>query len=343
MTLRDDIDDIRKRLEQKKFTSEAAVRQGIIERLLRTLDWPTHDPEIVFPEYKVDGRNADYALCHPESSPRVFIEVKRVGNIDKGTEQLFEYAYRIGVTILILTDGQKWRFYHPAGEGSYEDRKVAELNFIVRNSDEGAKRLERYLSYESVKTGKAAKVIAEDYRNIVNQRQIEERLPEVWSELIQEKNDYLLLALMDKAKEKVGYGPTEEQVLNFLRNLSVSSVKPSPVPNVLPNKKPSQRKNKQPKRLRVTMAGGEIIEHDDGIDTFIDVIEKIGINRVKDLNIIRNSIPFISTVKDSQREQRQLGQYYVVSGLSSKNKERTLIRIAKEFEIELEVELVDKV
>ena len=90
------------------------------------------------------------------------------------------------------------------------------------------------------------------------------------------------------------------------------------------------------------MSDEEIIEYDDGIDTFIEVIEKIGIERVKDLNIIRNSIPFISTVKDPEREQRQCGEYYLVSGLSSKNKERTLNRIAKELEIDLKVELVDK-
>ncbi len=91
------------------------------------------------------------------------------------------------------------------------------------------------------------------------------------------------------------------------------------------------------------MDGGEVIEHEDGIDTFVDVIEKIGIERVRELNIVRNSIPFISTSKDPERDQHKCGQYYIVSGLSSKNKERTLNRIAKELEIELDVKLVDKV
>ena len=245
MTLKEHIDDIRRRLEQKEYISEAAVRQGIIERLLGVLAWPTYDTKVVFPEYGVDRGDVDYALCHPESTPRAFIEVKRVGNIDKGTEQLFDYAYSIGVTILVLTDGQKWRFYHPAGECSYENRQVEELDFIVRNSSECAKLLDRYLNYESVKTGKSAKVIAEDYRNIVNQRQLEERLPEVWSELVQEKNEYLLLAVMEKAKDKVGHEPTEEQVVTFLRNLSVPSVKSKSVPKVVLNKQ-SQGKKKNP-------------------------------------------------------------------------------------------------
>lgn len=343
MTLKEHIDDIQNQLKQGAFSDEAAVSNGIVNRLLHTLEWPIFIPQVVIPEFGVEGQRVDFALCHPESTPRVFIEVKRVGNIDKGIKQLFEYAFHTGVPIVILTDGQKWRFYHPAGEGSYEDRKVTELDFIVENSEESAKRLDKYLNYESVKTGKAAKVIAEDYRNIVNQRQIEERLPEVWSELVQEKHAYLLLAVMDKAKEKVGHEPTEEQVLTFLKNLSVPSVKPSTVPKVVPNKKPSQRKNKLPQRLRVTMDDGEVIERETGIDTFIDVIEKLGIERVKNLDIIRNSIPLISTTKDPEREQHQRGKYYIVSGLSAQNKKTTLERIAEGLGIDLKVELVDKV
>ncbi len=344
MTLKEHIDDIRKRLEHKEFTSEAAVRQGIIDRLLGALEWPTYDIKIVFPEYGVDRGNVDYALCHPVSTPRVFIEVKRVGNIDKGTEQLFDYAYRIGVTILILTDGEKWRFYHPAGEGSYEDRMVAEVNFIVEDSEECANSLDRYLNYESVKRGKAAKVIAEDYRNIVNQRQIEERLPEVWSELVQEKHEYLLLAIMEKAKDKVGHEPTEEQVLTFLKNLSVPPVKPRPATKKVNEKSPhGKKKLSPPKRLRVKISDREVIERENGIDTFVDVIEKLGIELVRDLDITRNSIPLISTTKDPERAQHQSGQYFIVSGLSSKNQERTLKQIVKKLKADMEVELVDKV
>ena len=207
----------------------------------------------------------DFALCHPTSTPRVFIEVKRVGNIDKGIKQLFEYAFHIGVTIVILTDGQKWRFYHPAGEGSYEDRMVEELDIIVRNSEECAKSFNRYLNYKAVLTGKAAEIIVEDYKSIVKQRKVEERLPEVWSELIHEKNENLLQIVMEKAKEKVGHEPTEEQVVTFLKNLSVPSVEPTSVPKIV-HEKPKQDKKKLTfKRLRVTLSDGEVIERNNGL------------------------------------------------------------------------------
>ena len=237
MTLKEHIDDINNLLKQGAFANERerTISHRIVNRLFQALEWPIFNPQIVKDEYNVEGRRVDFALCHPESTPRVFIEAKRVGNIDKGIKQLFEYAFHRGVPIVVLTDGQKWRFYHPAGEGSYEDRMVAEIDFITEDSEECSNCLDRYLNYEVVKTGKAAKVIAADYQRIVSQRKVEERLPEVWSELLQDKNEYLLLAMMDKAKEKVGHEPTEEQVLTFLKNLSVPSVKPKPKPDINPD------------------------------------------------------------------------------------------------------------
>ena len=111
MTLKEHIDDIRQRLEQKIFKSETAVRQGIVNPLLRSLGWPTNDTQTVFPEYTVGSGRVDYALCHPTSTPRVFIEAKQVGNIEGAEEQLFGYDSRIRVPIAVLTDGQQWRFF----------------------------------------------------------------------------------------------------------------------------------------------------------------------------------------------------------------------------------------
>ena len=148
-----------------------------------------------------------------------FIEVKRVGNIEGAERQLFEYAFHEGVPIAILTDGQRWRFFHPSGQGDYRERKVYETYLIEDNSEESATRLNKYLNYESIRTGEAVEAIKRDYEKVVQQRQIETRLPEVWSELVQEKNEDLLLVIMDAAKNKIEYEPTEEQVLDFLKSL----------------------------------------------------------------------------------------------------------------------------
>ncbi len=345
MTLKEHIDDISNQLKQGLFENERerAVSHRIVNRLLQALNWPIFTPQIVIDEYGVEGRRVDFALCHPESTPRVFIEAKRVGKIDKGIKQLFEYAFHRGIPIVVLTDGQKWRFYHPAGEGSYEDRMVVELDLITTDSEDCSNCLDRYLNYESVRTGNAATIIAADYQKIVSQRKIEERLPEIWGELVQEKNKDLLHVLMEKAREKVGHEPSKEQVVSFLKNLSVPPVRPASIPKIVHEKPQQDKKKFTLKRLRVTMDDGEVIERKFGLDTFIDVIEKLGIERVKGLNLIRNAIPLISNSKDPVREQRQLGQYYIVSHIPTIDKKRVLDQIAKELEIDLKVEVVDKV
>ena len=172
MTLKEHIDDIRDNLEKELFTNEAAVSNGIVRRILDALDWPIYNPQVIIPEYSVSGRRVDFALCHPSSKPLVFIEVKQVGNIEGAERQLFEYAFHEGVPITILTDGREWHFFHPSGQGDYRERRVYKLDLIERDSEESDRRLNRYLNYQSIRTGEAVKAIEEDYRNVSRQRQV---------------------------------------------------------------------------------------------------------------------------------------------------------------------------
>jgi predicted type IV restriction endonuclease len=135
MTLKEHIDDIREGLDKGVFIGEAAVSQGIVLRLLNVLTWPTYNTQVIIPEYSVEGRRVDYALCHPSSKPVVFIEVKQVGNIEGAERQLFEYAFHEGVPIAILTDGREWRFFHPTAQGDYRERKVHEMDLTEDDSE----------------------------------------------------------------------------------------------------------------------------------------------------------------------------------------------------------------
>ena len=231
MTLIEHIDDIRNHLKEGAFTNEAAVSKGIVLRLLEALKWPIYTPQIIIPEYPVEGRRVDFALCHPGAKPVIFIEVKQVGKIDGAEKQLFEYAFHEGVPILVLTDGQKWRFFHPAGLGNYKDRLVHELDFIIGNSEEIAKRLSRYLNYESVRAGEALKVITADYQNIDDERHIQEGLPKAWTHLVAAPNERLLEIISEKTTEICGKRPTPEQVIDFLKDLSVPSIEPMTTPS----------------------------------------------------------------------------------------------------------------
>ena len=87
MTLQEHIDDIRNKLKERQFTNEATVSDDIVRRLLHDpLGWPRYEPQIVYPQYSVEGGRVDFALCNPPSEPRVFIEVKQVEKIEGAEE-----------------------------------------------------------------------------------------------------------------------------------------------------------------------------------------------------------------------------------------------------------------
>ena len=156
--LEQDVSDIRENLQRGRYPNEAAVSQGIVRRLLATLGWPVYDPQVVYPEFTVEGLYVDYALCHPASKPRVFIEVKGVGKGDKAEHQLFEYAshmFHMGVQLAVLTDGREWSFFLPARAGSYDERRIYKLNLVEHDAARSVQRLERYLRYEAVRSEEA--------------------------------------------------------------------------------------------------------------------------------------------------------------------------------------------
>ncbi len=183
MTLKEHIDDIRDKLVEWKIRKEAAVSQGIVLRLLKALAWPIFNTKIVDPEYPVKERSVDFALCPHESTPQIFIEVKQVGNIEGSEQQLFKYIldYDGVIPIAVLTNGREWQFFHPTGEGTWAERKVCELDFTIRDSAGNAEKLNRYLNYESIRTGEAVEAIKKDYEQVGQQKQVTTQLPKMWS------------------------------------------------------------------------------------------------------------------------------------------------------------------
>lgn len=340
MTLKEHIDNVRNKLKNKEYPNEQAVRLGIIDPLLRILDWPTNEPQIVFPEYPVGSGNVDYALCHPSSTPRVFIEAKQVGNIKGAEEQLFGYDSRIRVPIAVLTDGQIWRFFHPTGEGTWAERKTSELDFIAGNSEKSAECLSRYLNYESIRSGKAVDAIREDYDNLVRQRKIEGGLPEAWRALIQESDKDLIKIVAEKTENVCGHRPDDEQVIAFLQREELPPAQPN-LPKQLTDQpkqldSPKSRKRQSSTRLRVTMPNGEVIERQHAKATFIEVLENLGIEKVMSVHP--------STVLNDPPKYFwcEYGQFYIHYYPDTDAKKRALEEIAQLLGVQLIVEIVPK-
>ena len=219
--LKELIAEIRNDLDKGRFPNEAAVKQGIVLPILEILGWATRKTHIVTPEYGdgIKGR-VDYALCHPEDKPIIFIEVKRVGNIEEGEPQLFEYATFIGVPMLVLSDGQKWNFYLLGEKGNMQERCVYRLDLLQREIDDAAERFERYLKYTAVCSEKAIENARKDYKSMARNREIKENLPRAWQSLVKEPDDELLQLLAKKVADiSGGLSPDLDTCKEFILSL----------------------------------------------------------------------------------------------------------------------------
>ena len=60
---------------------------------------------------------------------------------------------------------------------------------------------------------------------------------------------------------------------------------------------------------------GALIRCQNATDTFVEAIKRIGIERVKGLEIEIAGIPLISTTQYPDRAQHKVGEYYITMGL----------------------------
>jgi hypothetical protein len=100
--------------------------------------------------------------------------------------------------------------------------------------------------------------------------------------------------------------------------------------------------NKAPKTgLRVEFSDGKVIAERYAYETLIESIKKIGWERVRDLNIVVNKLPFISNKKYDIDQHEIVKGIYIITHSSTKRKKEILDYISDELGLNLKVEIVD--
>ena len=84
-----------------------------------------------------------------------------------------------------------------------------------------------------------------------------------------------------------------------------------------------------------TESGTEQIRLSSGAKTFVKVIEKIDIERVKDLGIDCRRVPLIDTTNHPEITQRKSGRYFIVTDSSTPIKIDQLNKIAEQLDVDL--------
>ncbi len=342
----ENIEEIRKKLETEPLKVNE-VFHDIVIRLLGALRWPINTRFVRPAEselgtqsrstffQQIDTRRdvpMEFVLWHPSAKDApVYFTLVEDGGIKSAEGQLLEeeFSHRKkprNMLISILTDGKKWDFFYLRAEGDCQELKVRELNLLAGDSEENAKYLNRYLSYESVCNGEARQAIEEDYRKLVTALY----LPKAWQNLMKKKDEFLLNAMMNKTKHLYGYTPTAEEVFDFLESLKIDK----------PFREPPKKKTLT--TLSVKMENGEVIQHTNASDTYIEVIEKLGIEKILALRPKLLKV-FPKQFSGSKRGiYKRIGQYYITTHSNTKTKKESLEKIAKELEVHLEIEIIEK-
>lgn len=240
------INDIRAGFANGIFSSEQAISQGVVLRLLSELGWPVYQTQTVVPEYGEEGTRVDFALCHPPGKPVAFIEVKKnleQNQRDAAEKQLFQYAFLEGVRFAVLADGREWNFFLPSGHGKYGDRRVYKLDIVDREIGESAFRLDRYLRYDAIRNGEAIESIQKDYDDVTRKREIQTTLPKAWAQLVADQDDLLLDLLAEQVGKLCGYQPDRSDVAAFLQTTVRAT---APDSGTVRPARPRKRVNPQP-------------------------------------------------------------------------------------------------
>lgn len=220
MNFESTIKEIISSIEKREFLNEAEVTNGIIMRILNSLRWDIFDTTKVKPQYGIEGKKIDFALCYPDNKPIVIIEVKALGKAVNTDEQVLIYSFKTGIPVAILTDGQEWHFYLPAERGSLTERRFYKLDLLEREPNEIVEILNGYLGYEAIRDGRAFKKAKSDYDRQYKNKEISASIPAAWHKLIQDKDNTLVKLIAEKVADICGYEPTEETIIDFLIGLN---------------------------------------------------------------------------------------------------------------------------
>ncbi|RZD15076.1 MAG: hypothetical protein EVJ47_02040 [Candidatus Acidulodesulfobacterium ferriphilum] len=165
--------------------NEMAVREQVINPLLRSLGWDTENPEDVQPNISIDeGKGIpDYVLIKNDKKV-IFIEAKNLStDIEEKSDisplkQLARYCFSEGMKYSVLTNGVIWILFRSFEEGTTVSERIVWKTDMESDGLTAVIRKLNTISKESI----------ENIENLINKLKI---LDEVWKSLIEEPEEII--------------------------------------------------------------------------------------------------------------------------------------------------------
>ena len=204
--------------DDKRFASfdEAAIRQGVVLKILSFLGWDPFNTEEIRPELDVKGGRVDFSLRHNNTN-KVFIQVKKeLKNFKKYQGQLTDYAVHEDVKLSALTDGITWWFSLPLQDGGQEEKKFHTIRIQEQQVGDITQNFEELLSKENVISDRAFETAEDIYQQRLSGILIIDTLPKAWNKIMSEPERWLYDILAQVTYELCGHKPDTETVEKFI-------------------------------------------------------------------------------------------------------------------------------
>jgi len=324
-------------------TNEIAVREQLINPILNILGWDTSNPNYVRHNAPNEfGKIPDYTLIKNKKNVLV-VEAKNLTvelKDDKIISQLAGYSYNMGISFGILTNGIKWLLF----------------NTFQRNPNERIVWIADLEKTENEISNIIKKLVTVSYENIEKLESSIQRikvLESVWTSLCPNPEELIKLisySVKEKAKKE---NPSITMEISDIETFVESKITELFDVN-LPEKENIVKitedtnngndviKPKKPKTvIKVTFPDKTVYCESKSSETFAKTIEKIGIDKVKPLNLTMNGIALIDTKKNSKYQQYETSKgFFIMVHSDTNNKIIRLREISNSLKLNLAIETI---
>ncbi len=327
--------------------NEQAVRNHLIDPVLEALGWDTSNPDLVKPEEKDenDGK-PDYILYKNDDQRVLIVEAKNLSvsvKDEKVIKQLADYCYHRGIEFGLITNGLQWILFNTF-ERDPKKRITWAVDFEKDEHSFVSNRLIE-VSYNNIDQ------LSVRVQNLEKLKKLEV----IWENTFREKSDVFAVVrhvIRDKCRE---LGLESSYVDDFV-GLKLTNMfepvtdnlilkKENPLHNYIQENEVSELKSfdiKQLDKIKATFPDGTVFFFSKVVDTFSETIKKIGIEKVKALNIAPHGLQLIDRKLNNKKyQQRRISEdYYLQTTLSTEHKFRILKIISEQLNLDLRIEKI---
>jgi len=239
-----------------------AVRDQIINPILRALGWDPENPEEVQPNIYTEEGIPDYSLIK-NGNEVLFIEAKKLSVDVEQKEvirQLAKYCFGEGMKYGVLTNGSIWILFRAFQEGTTISERIIWKTDIENDELTASVRRLNTISKDNIN----------DIEKIIKKLQI---LDEIWQSLVDEPDEIIkgLTPVFEKLI-KEGYPDYEfesVEIEDFLKERIKELITPPEEPPVSLPETPTWR-GEQPRRMKI---GSDVFEIRNSYEILVNTAE----------------------------------------------------------------------